>query len=115
MLWGGGTVDAQDAQRFSAFTKLSTSVSSLSVASNNIPPFVLGYEEPDCPSGGGSAGLSVSDAVEKWESLMAPMKQRGVKLGSPSMCSKSIFEIPCNMFSIYSPSRTSRRNLARGL
>ena len=93
MLWGGGTADGQDAQRLSAFTKLSKSVSSLSIAPDTIPPFVLGFEEPDCESGSGSAGMSVSEAVEKWESLMAPMKKRGVRLGSPSMCSMSIWLI----------------------
>jgi hypothetical protein len=89
MLWGGGTADSQDAQRLSAFTKLSKSVSSLSIAPDTIPPFVLGFEEPDCESGSGSAGMSVAEAVEKWETLMAPMKKRGVRLGSPSMCSMS--------------------------
>jgi hypothetical protein len=80
MLWGGGSADAQDAQRLSAFTKLSKS--------DTTPPFVLGFEEPDCESGAGSAGMNVAEAVDKWESLMAPMKRRGASLGSPSMCSK---------------------------
>jgi len=76
MLWGGGTADAQDAQRLKAFSQIPT-----------VPTYVLGFEEPDCPSGSGSAGISVSDGVERWESLMAPMKRKGAKLGSPSMCS----------------------------
>jgi len=76
MLWGGGTVDAQDAQRLKDFSQIST-----------VPPYVLGFEEPDCPRGSGSADMSVAEAVEKWESLMAPMKKKGAKLGSPSMCS----------------------------
>jgi len=98
MLWGGGTADGQDAQRLSAFTKLSKSVSS-AVTPDNIPLFVLGFEEPDCESGYGSAGMTVAEAVEKWESLMAPMKKKGVKLGSPSMCSRFYLarfcRIPC--------------------
>ena len=76
MLWGGGTADAQDAQRLQAFENLSTT-----------PMYVLGYEEPDCPSGSGSAGMSVQDGVKKWEELIAPMGKKGAKLGSPSMCS----------------------------
>ncbi|KDR79043.1 hypothetical protein GALMADRAFT_1290695 [Galerina marginata CBS 339.88] len=75
MLWGDGTVDAQDAQRLKAFENLAT-----------VPPYVLGFEEPDCPSGSGSAGMSVEDGVSKWESLIAPLGAKGAKLGSPSMC-----------------------------
>ena len=82
MLWGNGTVDTQDAQRLNAFEHLTT-----------VPPYVLGYEEPDCPSGEGSAGMSVEDGVAKWESLIAPLRSKGTKLGSPSMCStSSVFE-----------------------
>lgn len=77
MLWGGGNADAQDAQRLKAFSQISTA-----------PTYVLGFEEPDCPSGSGSAGMSVADGLEKWESLLAPMKSKGAKLGSPSMCSR---------------------------
>ena len=83
MLWGGGTVDAQDAQRLKSFSQISTA-----------PPYVLGFEEPDCPRGSGSADMSVAEGVEKWESLMAPMKWKGAKLGSPSMCSG--FPLFCN-------------------
>lgn len=76
MLWGGGSADSTDAARLRQFESLTTT-----------PPYVLGYEEPDCPSGSGSAGMTVEDGVSKWESLIAPMKKRGAKLGSPSMCS----------------------------
>ena len=105
MLWGGGTVDAQDAQRLKDFSQIST-----------VPPYVLGFEEPDCLRGSGSADMSVAEAVEKWESLMAPMKKKGAKLGSPSMCSAFPF-----FFFWYGQSseetdfflcRTNRRNLA---
>lgn len=76
MLWGDGTVDAQDKARLTAFEDLST-----------IPAYVLGYEEPDCVSGSGSADMSIHDGVSKWESLIAPLGKKGSKLGSPSMCS----------------------------
>ncbi|PPQ77117.1 hypothetical protein CVT25_010811 [Psilocybe cyanescens] len=78
MLWGDGTVDKQDADRLKAFKQLTT-----------IPRYVLGFEEPDCPSGSGSAGMSVQDGVAEWEALMAPLKARGAKLGSPSMCKQA--------------------------
>lgn len=76
MLWGDGTVDAQDKERLTAFEHLST-----------VPAYVLGYEEPDCVSGSGSADMSVPDGVSTWESLIAPLGKKGCKLGSPSMCS----------------------------
>ena len=76
MLWGNGTVDAQDKERLTAFEDLLT-----------VPAYVLGYEEPDCDSGSGSADMSVHDGVSKWESLIAPLGKKGSKLGSPSMCS----------------------------
>lgn len=78
MLWGGGTADSTDARRFSQFKNLKT-----------VPTYVLGYEEPDCASGSGSAGMSVSAGVSDWESLVAPLGEKGALLGSPSMCSKS--------------------------
>jgi len=78
MLWGNGTVDSQDAERLKAFEHMAT-----------VPPYVLGFEEPDCPSGEGSAGMSVKDGVAKWESLIAPLRSKGAKIGSPSMCSTS--------------------------
>lgn len=76
MLWGNGTLDAQDKARLIAFEDLST-----------VPAYVLGYEEPDCDSGSGSSDMSVHDGVSKWESLIAPLGKKGSKLGSPSMCS----------------------------
>ncbi|KJA26197.1 glycoside hydrolase family 128 protein [Hypholoma sublateritium FD-334 SS-4] len=82
MLWGDGTVDAQDASRFKAFAKLTSSAAAA-------PRFVLGYEEPDCPSGAGSAGMSVADGVATWQAHVAPLRARGTKLGSPSMCKQA--------------------------
>ncbi|EAU85663.1 hypothetical protein E4U52_000979 [Claviceps spartinae] len=78
MLWGGGTADAQDAARLAAFKKI-----------KNVPRYVLGFEEPDCPPGSGSAGMSVDAAVSKWEAYIAPMKQKGALLVSPSMCKQA--------------------------
>ncbi|RXW17843.1 hypothetical protein EST38_g8023 [Candolleomyces aberdarensis] len=78
MLWGGGTADATDAARLKAFQQLKT-----------VPVYVLGFEEPDCAPGSGSAGMTVDAAVSKWEQLMAPLKAKGAKLGSPSMCKQA--------------------------
>ena len=47
MLWGAGTVDGVDAQRFEAFKAI-----------DRAPAFVIGFEEPDC-STAGSAGMDV--------------------------------------------------------
>jgi hypothetical protein len=78
MLWGGGGADSADASRLAAFKKITQA-----------PQYMLGFEEPDCASGGGSAGMSVSDGVQIWEQYIAPFKAKGTKLGSPSMCSTS--------------------------
>lgn len=77
MLWGGGHADATDAARLEQFKKIKSA-----------PTYVLAYEEPDCVSGFGSAGMSVSEGVAGWESLIAPLGKKGSILGSPSMCSK---------------------------
>ncbi|KXN81340.1 Alkali-sensitive linkage protein 1 [Leucoagaricus sp. SymC.cos] len=81
MLWGSGHVDSTDASRLKQFQRLS--------AGSARPPYVLGYEEPDCKSGGGSSGMDVSGAVKEWESLMGPLGRRGTKIGSPSMCKQA--------------------------
>jgi len=87
MLWGSGHADATDAQRLKQFQRLS------SLSSNKRhPKYVLGYEEPDCTSGGGSSGMGVDEGVREWERLIAPLKGRGTKIGSPSMCSKCSIE-----------------------
>lgn len=82
MLWGGGNTDSTDAARYAQFQRLAASASAH-------PQFVLGYEEPDC-RGGGSSGMSVDQGVKEWEALMAPLKKRGAKIGSPSMCSELV-------------------------
>jgi hypothetical protein len=76
MLWGVGTADSTDASRLAEFKKIVKA-----------PPYVLAYEEPDCPPGSGSAGVSVASGVAHWESLIAPLGRKGTLLGSPSMCS----------------------------
>jgi hypothetical protein len=48
--------------------------------------YVLGFEEPDCAAGGGSAGIDVGTAAALWNQVVAP-KGVGALLGSPSMCS----------------------------
>lgn len=91
MLWGTGKVDSTDAKRLADFKKLSSSSSS-----SQRPQFVLGYEEPDCTSGGGSSGVSVEQGVREWENLMGPLKRKGTKIGSPSMCSELFFPVKTN-------------------
>ena len=54
MLWGSGHTDATDAQRLNQFQRLSSSSSN-----KRHPKYVIGYEEPDCTSGGGSSGIGV--------------------------------------------------------
>ncbi|KAF9533732.1 hypothetical protein CPB83DRAFT_406199 [Crepidotus variabilis] len=78
MLWGDGTADRQDADRLATFKKLTT-----------VPQFLLGFEEPDCASGHGSAGMTVQQGVDAWEKYIAPMKAKGALLGSPSMCKQA--------------------------
>ncbi|KAG6813934.1 hypothetical protein H0H92_005188 [Tricholoma furcatifolium] len=78
MLWGSGTVDPTDAARLAAFKKITST-----------PPYVLAYEEPDCPPGSGSAGMSVSAGVSEWERLIVPLGKKGSLMGSPSMCKQA--------------------------
>ncbi|GAA5859994.1 hypothetical protein JCM8547_003049 [Rhodosporidiobolus lusitaniae] len=76
MLWGNGHVSTSDASHLGAFKAL-----------DDTPDYVLGYEEPDCASGDGSAGIDdVDSAATLWDSLMGPLKENGTLLGSPSMC-----------------------------
>ncbi|KAF7374815.1 Glyco-hydro-cc domain-containing protein [Mycena sanguinolenta] len=78
MLWGGGTADSTDASRLAAFSDITQA-----------PQYMIGFEEPDCPSGGGSAGMSVSEGVSVWQSKIAPFQAKGTKLVSPSMCKQA--------------------------
>ncbi|KAF8239669.1 hypothetical protein L208DRAFT_1161778, partial [Tricholoma matsutake] len=78
MLWGVGTADSTDASRLAQFKQITTA-----------PQYVLGYEEPDCPPGSGSAGVSVSAGVADWQSLIAPLGKKGSLLGSPAECKQA--------------------------
>ncbi|KAG6910868.1 hypothetical protein DXG01_007185 [Tephrocybe rancida] len=78
MLWGAGTADSTDAARLADFKKITSP-----------PPYVLAYEEPDCPPGSGSAGMSVASGVSGWESLIVPLGRKGSLMGSPSMCKQA--------------------------
>lgn len=82
MLWGAGKADATDIKRLADFRKIK----------GTTPPYVLGFEEPDCAAGSGSAGMSVAESVLLWNALIAPMGKRGTLMGSPSMCSEFIHE-----------------------
>lgn len=79
MIWGAGTADAQDAQRLQEFKALDFT-----------PAYIIGYEEPDCPAGSGSAGFDVQTGISLWNELVGPKKAQGSILVSPSMCSKSM-------------------------
>jgi hypothetical protein len=78
MLWGAGTADGTDASRLSAFKSLATT-----------PKYLLGPNEPDCSAGGGSAGLTVGATATLWNTLIAPMGEKGALLGSPAMCKQA--------------------------
>ncbi|PRP88284.1 hypothetical protein PROFUN_03393 [Planoprotostelium fungivorum] len=80
MLWGAGKADSGDAKRLADFK---------SKVANSTPPYFLGFEEPDCKSGSGSAGMTMDDAVDLWNNWVAPMGKRGTLLGSPSMCKQA--------------------------
>ena len=66
-----GHADATDAQRLKQFQQLSSSSSN-----KRHPKYVLGYEEPDCTSGGGSSGTGVDEGVRECERLIAEEGQR---------------------------------------
>jgi len=91
-----GHADATDAQRLKQFQRLSSSSSN-----KRHPKYVLGHEEPDCTSGGGSSGMGVDKGVREWERLIAPLKGRGTKIGSPSMCSECSIEYLYGKMKIY--------------
>lgn len=78
MLWGDGHLggDQDDAQRYADFQKLSK---------NPPPPYIIGYEEPDCDTPG-SANFNPQRGAQVWKDLVAPFGAAGSKLVSPSMC-----------------------------
>lgn len=77
MIWGAGSADGQDAQRLQAFRSLSYT-----------PAYIIGYEEPDCEAGSGSAGFDVGTGISLWNELVGPKKAQGSILVAPSMCSE---------------------------
>nr|ODN97641.1 hypothetical protein L204_03060 [Cryptococcus depauperatus CBS 7855] len=78
MLWGGGFADATDAARLSAFQSIS-----------GTPAYIIGFEEPDCTAGSGSAGMDVGAGISLWNSLVAPHGYAGSILIGPSMCKQA--------------------------
>ncbi|KAI7298322.1 hypothetical protein KC315_g18100, partial [Hortaea werneckii] len=52
---------------------------------DSIPEIMFGFYEPDCDCDM-SAQMTVSDAQTQWDALLAPLADKGVVLGSPSMC-----------------------------
>jgi hypothetical protein len=77
MLWGGGdSADPVDAKRLQQFAALP----------GGEFKYVLGFEEPDCAAGGGSAGMSVQQGAQVWNDYVAHKRVDGTLLGSPSMC-----------------------------
>ena len=49
MIWGAGTADGTDHARLQEFKGIS-----------HTPPYIIGFEEPDCAAGSGSAGFDVA-------------------------------------------------------
>ncbi|KAE8214432.1 hypothetical protein CF327_g2158 [Tilletia walkeri] len=86
MVWGSGQASSHDAELLHTFRSLFSSTSSSRKAA---PKVVLGFEEPDCPTGHGSSGVSVSTGARVWDQVMAPLKQDGTILASPSMCKQT--------------------------
>ena len=52
MLLGGGTTDATDAARTAAFQSIT-----------DVPKWIIGMEEPDCPADGMSSGMSIDASM----------------------------------------------------
>ncbi|KAF2768382.1 hypothetical protein EJ03DRAFT_244179, partial [Teratosphaeria nubilosa] len=79
MLWGGSgsSCGSTEKTRFDAFTSM--------ISANTVPEIMFGFYEPDC-SCPNSAEMSTSSAASNWNSLIAPLKQKGTVLGSPSLC-----------------------------
>lgn len=76
MLWGLGRVNHDDDwARFQAFKKLKPGAA----------PFVMGFNEPDFSGSGSSGVIPIDVAAAGWEQWLAPHKQAGAKLISPSM------------------------------
>ncbi|KAJ9119926.1 hypothetical protein QFC24_005409 [Naganishia onofrii] len=78
MLWGAGSAGGTDQSRLAAFKSLSAT-----------PAYIIGYEEPDCPAGSGSAGFDVQTGISLWNELVGPWAAKGSILIGPSMCKQA--------------------------
>ncbi|KAF1351822.1 glycosyl hydrolase catalytic core-domain-containing protein [Delphinella strobiligena] len=87
MLWGKGDqcltgADGPvDLYRLDNFT---TYVSS----GETTPDIFFGFYEPDCDCDSSSHIPNVTTAYSKWNEWIAPLASRGIKLGSPPMCTQ---------------------------
>lgn len=70
-------MDGTDSSRLAAFKALTPSSST---------PYIIGFEEPDCTSGSGSADMDYTTAANLWNELVVPHGEAGSLLLSPSMC-----------------------------
>ncbi|KAE8230502.1 hypothetical protein CF326_g4494 [Tilletia indica] len=86
MVWGSGQSSSHDAELLHTFRSL---FSATGLSRKAAPKVVIGFEEPDCPTGHGSSGVSVSTGARVWNQVMAPLKQEGTILASPSMCKQT--------------------------
>ncbi|WVQ99352.1 hypothetical protein IAU59_006485 [Kwoniella sp. CBS 9459] len=78
MIWGGGSADGVDAARLEAFKNLA-----------HVPEYIIGFEEPDCAAGSGSAGMDVQTAISIWNQYVVPKGEAGSILVGPSMCKQA--------------------------
>ncbi|WVF71539.1 hypothetical protein IAT40_006347 [Kwoniella sp. CBS 6097] len=78
MIWGGGSADGEDAARLEAFKNMA-----------HVPEYIIGFEEPDCAAGSGSAGMDVQTAISIWNQYVVPKGEAGSILVGPSMCKQA--------------------------
>jgi len=76
MLWGadGSACGSVETDRLATFEAITTT-----------PDIMFGFYEPDC-SCPMSSEMTTSQAASDWDSLIAPLGEKGTVLGSPSMC-----------------------------
>ncbi|KAK5111708.1 hypothetical protein LTR85_011753 [Meristemomyces frigidus] len=79
MLWGASGSACGDVvtEREDTFNSM--------IKNDTIPEIMFGFYEPDCTCDM-SSDMSVADAAADWTDLIAPLKDQGTVLGSPSMC-----------------------------
>ena len=79
MLWGASGSACGDVvpERLSLFNSM--------MDNDTTPQIMFGFYEPDCDCDM-SSQMSVSSAQTQWDALLAPLAEKGVVLGSPSMC-----------------------------